>query len=80
MSEQAKNLTTPEEIIHAFLVKGSRDALSKFASKSKWSRPYISQNIHGHRRNDQVLLEIANHLGCGVYGVMPQRANGDLNA
>ena len=65
------NLTTPDDIYHALLIKHSRNAVSKYAAVSRYSRPYISLHIHGHRKNPKVLQEMANHLGCGVYGVMP---------
>lgn len=69
--EMTKNLTTPEQIVHAFLIKDSLGAIAKFADQTKFSRPYISLHIHGHRSNKKVLQDIANHLGCGVYGIMP---------
>ncbi len=71
MAETIKNLTTPEDIIHAFLIKDSRHAIARFADNSGYSRPYISQHIHGHRKNLKMLKRMANHLGCGIYGVMP---------
>ena len=66
-----KDLITPDEIIHAFLIKDSRYALLKFAKQNNISQSCVSQHIHGHRKNPKVLQEMANHLGCGVYGVMP---------
>lgn len=73
MQKAIKNLTDPEEIIHAFLIKDSRHAISRFADNSGFSRPYISQHIHGHRKNQQLLQMMADHLGCGIYGVMPSK-------
>ncbi|SHO52888.1 hypothetical protein [Desulfopila aestuarii] len=73
MTASVKNLTDPEEIIHEFLIKDSRYAISRFADNSGFSRPYISQHIHGHRKNRQLLQMMADHLGCGIYGVMPNK-------
>lgn len=73
MTSKTKNLTEPEEIIHEFLIKDSRHAISRFADHSGFSRPYISQHIHGHRRSEKILQMMADHLGCGVYGVMPRQ-------
>ncbi len=79
MIEMAKNLTTPDEIIHAFLIKDSVGAISKFADTTRFSRAYISQHIHGHRKNQKILQCIANHLGCGIYGVMPDKSKTGQN-
>ena len=79
MSETVKNLTTADEIIHAFLIKDSRHALSRFADSSGFSRSYISQHIHGHRKNKKMLQTIANHLDCGIYGVMPDKSKTGQN-
>lgn len=79
MSEIIKNLTTADEIIHAFLIKDSRNALSRFADSTGYSRAYISQHIHGHRKNKKMLQRIANHLGCGIYGVMPDKSKTGQN-
>ncbi|EKD39725.1 MAG: hypothetical protein ACD_75C00309G0005 [uncultured bacterium] len=53
--------------------KDSLGAIARFAAQTKYSRTYISLHIHGHRRNEKLLQEMANHLGCGVYSVMPNR-------
>ncbi len=71
MTKKKKNLTTPEKIVHAFLIKDSFGAISKFAYQSNFSRAYISQHIHGHKHNKKLLQQIANHLECGVYGIFP---------
>lgn len=71
MAKKIKNLTTPQDIDHAFLMKDGRSAMSRFADASPFSRAYLSMNVHGYRRNKELLQLIANHLGCGVYGVMP---------
>ena len=71
MSEPIKNLTTPDEVVHAFLIKDSRHAMRIFARKCNFSQPCVSQHIHRRRKNIKVLQAMADHLGCGVYGVMP---------
>lgn len=71
MSEPSKNLTTPDEVVHAFLIKDSRHAMRIFARKCNFSQPCVSQHIHRRRKNIKVLQAMADHLGCGVYGVMP---------
>ncbi len=79
LSETIQNLTTANEIFHAFLIKDSRNALSKFADSSGFTRPNISQHIHGHRKNQKILQQIANHLACGIYGVMPDKSETGQN-
>ena len=71
MSEPIKTLTTPDEVVHVFLIKDGRHAMRIFAQKCNFSQPCVSQHIHRHRKNIKVLQAMADHLGCGVYGVMP---------
>ena len=71
MSEPIKNLTTPDEVVHTFLIKDSRHAMRIFAAKFNFSQPCVSQHVHRHRKNIKVLQAMADHLGCSVYGVMP---------
>lgn len=72
MATKLINLTTPDQIIDEFVRQGGRYALSKYAKVASFSIYVLSMHVHGKRKNPAVLQEIANHLGCGVYGVFPE--------
>lgn len=73
MASRLIDLKTTEAIIAAFVRKtGDRHALSKFVKGKQFSLATLSHNIHGRRHQIHVLQEVANFLGCGVYGVMPE--------
>ena len=71
------NLTDPVDIKHAIEKRAgvTTGAVKQLAISLGISAPALSQNIHGHRKQEYILQGIADHIGHPVHGVYPEEAN-----
>lgn len=69
-----QNLTDPLDIKHAIEKKAglTTGAIRQLADSLGVTSAAISQNIHGHRKQQHIIQGIANHLGQPVHGFNPQ--------
>jgi len=65
------NLTDPNDIVAAMKKKGGKGGVTLCAHETGYKLPYISQHIHQVRECRDVLQAMADWLGCGIYGVLP---------
>lgn len=60
-----------KQILKAMTDKGGRGVLTRLAKENDISKAYLSDIIHGRRRNKNRILIIANYLDVEIYGVHP---------
>lgn len=78
MNDIKTNIDDPYDLFAAIKKKGGgKKGVTVCAEECGEDQPIISMHIHKRRKTKRVRQKIANWLGCGVYGVMPEKEEGE---